>query len=376
MPIFRVEKNRGYTVMSNYHLKDKTLSLKSKGLLSVILSLPDEWNYTTRGLAAISKEGVDSIGSALKELETIGYLTRNRLRDSRGRIADTEYVVYEYPQPQPNPSTPPPNVGLPNATLSDTPIPNTTLPHPTPPDTIFPDTPSPYTENPYMDKPHTENPAQCITNKSLRATKESSTNQTNTQEQKHQHQRTSAVSVCPSNAGQLSLDDTDATTQSDQQNQQAECLTVQTAQGAGTSKPANHTMTLVGEQEPQFEQFEQFWQLYPRKAGKKAAKKAWLGIKPDESMFSIIMAALNTAVRYWNSNAISLKHIPHPSTWLNEERWEDEFPTATSTTQLSNREGMTGMSFAEKSTGGGETATIGANYRIGGEDDPYRELMS
>ena len=94
MAVFRVEKNRNYTVMSNVHLKDRGISLKAKGLLSVILSLPEDWNYTTRGLAAICKEGVDSIGAALRELESAGYLARHRLRDRSGRISDTEYVVY------------------------------------------------------------------------------------------------------------------------------------------------------------------------------------------------------------------------------------------------------------------------------------------
>jgi len=90
MAIFRVEKNKNYTVMSNYHLKDKNLTLKSKGLLSLILSLPEEWNYTTRGLAAICKEGVDCIGASLRELEDTGYINRNKLRDNNGRITDTK----------------------------------------------------------------------------------------------------------------------------------------------------------------------------------------------------------------------------------------------------------------------------------------------
>ena len=91
MAVFRIEKTRDYTVMSNHHLKDRTLTLKSKGLLSMMLSLPDEWNYTTRGLAAICREGVDSIGAALKELETHGYIRRTQLRDEKGKITDTEY---------------------------------------------------------------------------------------------------------------------------------------------------------------------------------------------------------------------------------------------------------------------------------------------
>ncbi len=105
MAVFRIEKTRDYTVMSNHHLKDRTLTLKSKGLLSMMLSLPDEWNYTTRGLAAICREGVDSIGAALKELETHGYIRRTQLRDEKGKITDTEYVIYEMPQCEP-PSSP------------------------------------------------------------------------------------------------------------------------------------------------------------------------------------------------------------------------------------------------------------------------------
>ena len=100
MAVYRVQRTRDYTVMSNYHLKDKGLTLKSKGLLSMILSLPEEWNYTTRGLASICKEGVDAIGSALKELETAGYIVRRQLRGANGRITDTEYVIYEQPQPK------------------------------------------------------------------------------------------------------------------------------------------------------------------------------------------------------------------------------------------------------------------------------------
>ena len=102
MAVFRIERNRDYTVMSNHHLRDTGLSLKSKGLLSMMLSLPEEWNYTTRGLAAICKEGADCIGSALRELEQAGYIVRSRLRDSKGKIVDVEYIIYETPhKPRP-----------------------------------------------------------------------------------------------------------------------------------------------------------------------------------------------------------------------------------------------------------------------------------
>ncbi len=135
MAVFRIERTRDYTVMSNHHLRNEKLSLKAKGLLSMMLSLPDDWNYTTRGLAKICKEGVDAIGGALRELETAGYIVRHQLRDRQGRISDTEYVIYEQPQPR----------------------------QPEPPK---PDTASPDTENPYLDKPDTEKPAELNIEKS------------------------------------------------------------------------------------------------------------------------------------------------------------------------------------------------------------------
>ena len=80
MAVFRIERTRDYTVMSNHHLRNANLSLKAKGLLSMMLSLPEDWNYTTRGLAKICKEGVDAIGAALRELEGAGYIVRHQRR--------------------------------------------------------------------------------------------------------------------------------------------------------------------------------------------------------------------------------------------------------------------------------------------------------
>ena len=99
MAVCRVEKNRNYTTMSNYHLRDPNLSNKARGLLSTMLSLPDSWDYTTRGLAKICKDGVDGITAQLKELEQCGYLVRHRIRDAGGKITDMEYIIYEKPHP-------------------------------------------------------------------------------------------------------------------------------------------------------------------------------------------------------------------------------------------------------------------------------------
>mgnify|MGYP001047002756 FL=1 len=97
MAVFRVEKTKDFTVMSNHHLRNARLSLKAKGLLSLMLSLPEDWDYTTKGLACICKDGVDSITTALKELEQHGYLTRQRLRYENGQLGDIEYTIHEKP---------------------------------------------------------------------------------------------------------------------------------------------------------------------------------------------------------------------------------------------------------------------------------------
>ena len=98
MAVFRVEKNRGYTVMSNHHLRNKDLSLKAKGLLSQMLSLPEGWDYTLKGLSLINRESIDAIRTAVWELERAGYITRQQNRDGKGKMADMLYTIYEQPQ--------------------------------------------------------------------------------------------------------------------------------------------------------------------------------------------------------------------------------------------------------------------------------------
>ena len=101
MAVFRVEKNRGYTVMSNHHLRNKDLSLKAKGLLSQMLSLPEDWDFTLKGLSLINRESIDAIRTAVWELEKAGYITRQQNRDGKGKMADMIYTIYEQPQPRP-----------------------------------------------------------------------------------------------------------------------------------------------------------------------------------------------------------------------------------------------------------------------------------
>ena len=139
MAVFRVEKDKGYTVMSNFHLNDKTITLKAKGLLSQMLSLPETWDYTLKGLACINKESVDAIRTAVLELEQQGYIVRQQGRDAGGKLAAIEYIIYERPQAP----TPP---------LLENPI------------TVKPSLENPIPDKPISGKPLSGNPTQLNTN--------------------------------------------------------------------------------------------------------------------------------------------------------------------------------------------------------------------
>ena len=113
MGVFRVNKNKNDTVMSNVHLRDKALPLKAKGLLSLMLSLPEDWDYSMRGLAKLSADGLDSTRAAVKALERSGYVVRRQLYDARGRFSNNEYTVFEIPQSS-SPSSDLPLTGKPS----------------------------------------------------------------------------------------------------------------------------------------------------------------------------------------------------------------------------------------------------------------------
>ena len=150
MAVFRVEKNKGYTVMSNHHLRNKELSLKAKGLLSQMLSLPEDWDYTLAGLSLINRESIDAIRTAVWELEKAGYITRRQGRDEKGKMTAIEYTIYEQPQPP----------------ALDYPI----LENPT--------ADNPVLENPTTDNPMSENPTQL--NKDIQKTDLSKKEKSNT----------------------------------------------------------------------------------------------------------------------------------------------------------------------------------------------------
>jgi len=307
-----------------------------------MLCVPDDWDYSMAGLAILASDGIDGVRSGIKELEKHGYLTRKRIREASGKLGDIEYTIHEIPQPPRNIESNVPPARQPttnNTPTSEKPI----LENPT--------LVSPALEKPILVLPTQENPMQCSSNNELNING-SSIKELNNKEKP----------PCPTAGGdisepqQLSL----CNAISLPVNKQAERLTVEKAQGAGV--PAYPAMTLVEQQ------FELFWQAYPRKASKKAARKEWMDIKPDSDLFSVIMAAVGTANQYWTNNDVLAKHIPHPSTWLHEERWDDEYSPEQLTMSTEPHKG-------ERVAGGDRTAITGANYTIGGDDDPYRAIM-
>ena len=180
MSVFRVQKTKNYTVMSNHHLKDTRLSLKSKGLLSVMLSLPEEWDYTAKGLSSICKEGIDAINAAVKELEQEGYIKRTRVRNAKGQLTTTEYVIYEEPQLEESVSIPTrenPIVDRNNHSPANTDItsfePKRENPVLDKNNRKTPKLENPILEKPILEKPILENPHQLNT-------KELNTNKSNT----------------------------------------------------------------------------------------------------------------------------------------------------------------------------------------------------
>ncbi len=137
MAVFRVDKSRDYTVLSNNIFKDRTLSAKAKGLLAEMLSLPESWDYTLKGLTYLFSDGLDSVRQGIKELEEHGYVVRERKRDEKGRLGDMEYVIYETP-----------HKAVSSEKQEDTPV------------CASPVLESPVLENPTQAEPVQENPTQ------------------------------------------------------------------------------------------------------------------------------------------------------------------------------------------------------------------------
>ena len=272
MTVYRVEKNRDYTTMANHHLRDERLSLRAKGLLSMLLGLPDDWEISIRGLSSIVRDGVASVQTGINELIDAGYIVRQRQHAEDGTFAGFEYIIHEKP----------------------------------------PYTDSPYTENPYTVTPYTENCEQLNT-------KQSNTNQSippivpQVGDDNPSVSGAAADSPTPLSAACGGI--------SPRRGESALCT--REPQSAETPKRKRRVTKSAPDYRP--DTFARFWAAYPRGEDKQGAIAAWDELKPDDATLQAMSRALvrQKASEEWQRGI----GIPYAVRWLRRRRWEDEIKT-------------------------------------------------
>lgn len=260
MAVFRVEKNHSYTVMANHHLRDERLSLKSKGLLSLILSLPDDWRISIEGMTQFSADGKDAIRSAIRELTDAGYITRAQTHSEAGTFSGYDYLVHETPAA------------------------------------------SPSSGFPTMEKPTTENPTQ-------RNTDELSTNIPPIVPQSDADGANPSVSLAA---------DTSPVRGGKEEVQGAKGGDVSELD----TPPKRKRRATKSAPDYKPDTFARFWAAYPRGEDKQGAIAAWDELKPDDATLQAMSRALvrQRASEEWQRGI----GIPYAVRWLRRRRWEDE----------------------------------------------------
>lgn len=262
MAVFRVEKNHSYTVMANHHLRDERLSLKSKGLLSVILSLPDDWRISIEGMTQFSADGKDAIRSAIRELTDTGYITRAQTHSEAGKFSGYDYVVHETP------------------------------------------TASPSSGFPTMEKPTTENPT-------LRNTERLSTNIPPVVPQSDADGGNPSVSLAADTSP----------VRGGKEGEKGEAGEGGDVSESDTPQKRKRRATKSA---PDYrpDTFARFWAAYPRGEDKQGAIAAWDELKPDDATLQAMSRALvrQKASEEWQRGI----GIPYAVRWLRRRRWEDE----------------------------------------------------
>ena len=262
MAVFRVEKNHSYTVMANHHLRDERLSLKSKGLLSVILSLPDDWRISIEGMTQFSADGKDAIRSAIRELTDTGYITRAQTHSEAGKFSGYDYVVHETP------------------------------------------TASPSSGFPTMEKPTTENPT-------LRNTERLSTNIPPVVPQSDADGGNPSVSLAADTSP----------VRGGKEGEKGEA-----GEGGDVSEsdtpPKRKRRATKSAPDYRPDTFARFWAAYPRGEDKQGSIAAWDELKPDDATLQAMSRALvrQKASEEWQRGI----GIPYAVRWLRRRRWEDE----------------------------------------------------
>lgn len=262
MAVFRVEKNHSYTVMANHHLRDERLSLKSKGLLSVILSLPDDWRISIEGMTQFSADGKDAIRSAIRELTDAGYITRAQTHSEAGTFSGYDYIVHETPAA------------------------------------------SPSSGFPTMEKPTTENPTQ-------RNTERLSTNIPPIVPQSDADGGNPSVSLA-------------ADTSPVRGGKEGEKGEAREGGDVSESDTPPKRKRRATKSAPDYrpDTFARFWAAYPRGEDKQGAIAAWDELKPDDATLQAMSRALvrQRASEEWQRGI----GIPYAVRWLRRRRWEDE----------------------------------------------------
>lgn len=279
MAVFRVEKNHSYTVMANHHLRDERLSLKSKGLLSLIFSLPDDWRISIEGMTQFSADGKDAIRSAIRELTDAGYITRAQTHSEAGTFSGYDYIVHETPAASPS-------SGFPTM------------------------------EKPTMEKPTTENPT-------LRNTERLSIIPPIVP---HEGDGNPSVSGAAADSSlytreplgggnpSVSLAADTSPVRGGKEGETGE------AQSGEPPKRKRRATKSAPDYRP--DTFARFWAAYPRGEDKQGAIAAWDELRPDDATLQAMSRALvrQKASEEWQRGI----GIPYAVRWLRRRRWEDE----------------------------------------------------
>ena len=291
MAVYRVEKTHDYTVMANHHLRDERLSLKAKGLLSMLLSLPDDWEISIRGLASIVTDGVGAVQTGINELIEAGYIVRRRQHAESGAFAGFEYIIHEVP----------------------------------------PCTENPYTVNPYTGKPYTENPT-------LQNTERLSTIPPIVPHEGDVGDDNPSVSgaaadssLCtrePLGGGNpsVSLAADTSPVRGGKEGEKGEAAEDDPLRqpAAATSPGGRGKRRGTAKKAPDYrpDTFARFWAAYPRGEDKQGAIAAWDELKPDDATLQAMSRALvrQKASEEWQRGI----GIPYAVRWLRRRRWEDE----------------------------------------------------
>lgn len=300
MAVIRVNKTKNYTVMSNFHLKEKNMSLKAKGLLSIMFSLPDDWDYSIKGLATLSYDGKDSVMKALKELERFGYLIRTKVLDDQGRFVGIEYNLYEKPLQNL------PQAENPLSVFEETQQ-NWALAEKPNAENPCPENPDP--ENPDPEKPDPEKPPQLNT-KQL-STKQLSTKGINIYDHSEKI-RNDRVSESQVNK------EFDRDIDNEIKNDEAD-------NGIVVSNSVNKEQKNIVTAKQLRNDFEALWALYPRKQGKKTALAAYSRAVKNGTSFKQIESGIKAYVEYIKVRKVSQEYIKQGSTFFSQNAWEDEW---------------------------------------------------